>query len=71
MEESGIVLEDKKQNEGQGLLAFFYGDAILKAVEHDEKTTIQETVRLAYKEVRGVVLYKKENYQERYTVVDD
>lgn len=57
MEESGASLGCKEENEGQGgLLAFFYGDALVKSVEHHEDTIMQETVRLVYKEVRGGIV---------------
>ena len=52
MEESEVVQKGKETDERQGLLAFFYGDALVKPVEHNGKTMVQETVRLAYKEVR-------------------
>lgn len=50
MEESVVGHKGEEKNEGQGLLAFFYGDALAKPVVHDNKDP--ETVRLAYKEVR-------------------
>lgn len=45
-------MEGKQKEEGQGLLAFCYGDALVKVIEHNEEKMMQETVRLAYKEVR-------------------
>lgn len=57
MEESEVSLGCKEENEGQGLLAFFYGDALVKSDEHHhEDMTMQETARLDYKEVRGGII---------------
>ena len=50
MEESEVVQKGKEKDEG--LLVFFYGDALVKPVVHEEETIMHETVRLAYKEVR-------------------
>lgn len=52
MEESRGVYEDKEKDEGPGLLAFFYGDALVEHVVNSEGPTPRETIRLAYKEVR-------------------
>lgn len=51
MEESGVALKGRwTSEEPAGLLAYFYCDAIAKTEGHSQ--TLQETVRLAYKEVR-------------------
>lgn len=53
MGESGAALESiEKKDEKQGLLAFFYGDALVKPVLHNEETIMHEIARLDYKEVR-------------------